>query len=313
MLKKTNRYNRHSWVAFEASVLVQQTFESIAIPFAGSAKLDWYLKLLNKRVLDNDICHWAWWSARARVENNSDQLSEADLEMILNDAESSQELRNPFLLTWFSEPDAVWLDNVRSNIDTIASESRKSLAILAGIMVGDYALSFDSETQSLRRPLSDVYSDLLNVVNRVIDNQRHNFSSNYEAHEFIIRTKADLLYANLPAPGSMLGFLESDRCWRESWVRGRGDIYAELFPRVKESFGGMVASKERYLQLLADLLERSKHMPKWAIGFQEGQPASMNEIAEVVRRYRPLQATYLKDMSDIIGGAKAYIIVAGSQ
>ena len=308
---RLNQSNKQSWVAFEASVLVQQTFDSIAIPFSGSAKLDWYLKLWNKRILDNDICRWAWWTAKARVENNNDQLSESDLDHIMKEADLPREqLNNPSLRNWFSEADATWLDNVRTNIEEMADESRKALAILGTIMVGDYILSFSPETESFRRPLSEVFSGLLSVVNRVIDNQSRNYSTNYEALEFIIRTKADLLYANLPLPGSMLAFLEGRQCWRESWIRGHGNIREELFPSIKESFGGLMASKERYLQVLSNMLERAKHMPRWAIGFLEGQPASLNEVSEIIRKYRPLQATYLKDMTDVVGGAKAYIILA---
>jgi hypothetical protein len=178
-------------------------------------------------------------------------------------------------------------------------------------LTGDYIFSFDNQTEHLRRPLSEVYADLLGVVNRIFDNQCKNIVSNFEAMEFIIRTKADLLYANLPAPGSMLAFLKSERCWREAWVRGHGDVYAELFPKIKGSFSGVVASKERYLQLLGDMLERAKHIPKWAIGFQEGRPASLAEVTEAVVKYRPLKATYSKDVSDFVGSAKVYIIVAG--
>lgn len=303
--------NRQSWVAFEASVLTQQDFESIAIPFAGSAKIDWYLKLWNKRILDNDVCQWAWWVARARVENNSEQLSENDLKIILKDAEKPrEELSNPTLLNWFSEEDAVWLDNARANIEELPSQTHKALAIMGGVLLGDYIFSFDSQTAHLRRPLSHVYRDLLGIVNRVFDNQCKNFTSNFEAGDFIIRSKADLLYANLPAPGSMLNFLRSERCWREVWVRGYGDVQAELLPKIKESLSGMVASKDRYLQLLTGLLERAKHIPKWAIGFQENRPASLDEMSDAIRKFRTVQATYSKDMSDFIGCSKIYIVVA---
>jgi hypothetical protein len=303
---------RQSWVAFEASVLTQQNFESIAIPFAGSARIDWYLKLWNKRILDNDVCQWSWWIARARVENNDEQLSENDLRVILNESEAPREnLSNPALTIWFLESDAVWLDNVRTNIDKLSNQTRKALAIMAGILVGDYIFSFDEDTKHLRRPLSDVYRDLLGIVNRVFDNQCKNFASNFEAGEFIIRTRADLLYANLPAPGSMLNFLRSERCWREVWVRGHGEVHAELFPKIKESLSGMVLSKERYLQLLSDMLERSKHIPKWAIGFQADRPASLAEIGDVIRKYRSIQTTYSKDISDFIGCSKVYIVIAG--
>jgi hypothetical protein len=311
---KGNDNNSRAGVAFEASVLAQQKFDSIAIPFAGSAKLDWYLKLWNKRVLDNDVCQWAWWIARARVENNREQLAESDLETILRDADHAREaLSNPALLRWFNATDAGWFDSVRGNIEELANETVKSLAIMAGIFTGDYLLSFDRETAFLRRPLSEIYLEMLKIVNRIIDNQAENRSTNFEAIEFIMRARADLLYARLPAPGSMLRFLESQRCWREAWVRGSGDIHSLLFPAIKNSLSGVVSSKERYLQILGEMLERAKHLPLWAISFQDDQPATLNEISEIIKKYRPVQASYLKDTSDIVGGAKCYIVIAAKK
>ena len=308
---KIDNYSSRSWVAFETSVLAQQNFDSVAIPFSGSAKLDWHLKIWNKRVWSNDICQWAWQVARARVENNREQLCDYDLGIILNDAEAERgPLNNASLRRWFGEQDARWLDNVRSNIAGLGSDAQKALALLAGVLTGEYILSFDAATAPLRRPLAEIYTEQIAYVNRIVDNQVMNRAANFEALEFIIRTKADLLYANLPRPGALVDFLQSPRCWREAWVRGHDDYQEALLPALKGSFGGNVMSKERYLKLLAELLERAKHLPAWAIGFQQGHPASLTEMVNEVKRQRPVKATYAKDMSDIIGGGHAYIVLA---
>src|SRR5262249_47862789 len=129
-----------------------------------------------------------------------------------------------------------------------ANEKLKALALWAGILLGDYILSFDETTDILRRPRALIYAELLKSINRIIDNQADNRAINMEALDFVIRTKADLLYVNLPIPNSMLAFLDSPRCWREAWVRGHGNIHEAIFPQIKNSFGGVVLSKERYLQ-----------------------------------------------------------------
>lgn len=308
---RIDNYSSRSWVAFETSVLAQQNFDSVAIPFSGSAKLDWHLKIWNKRVWSNDICQWAWQAARARVENNREQLGDYDLAIILNDADADRgPLQNRSLRQWFSETEARWLDNVRANIEALGNETRKALALLAGVLTGEYLRSFDKQTEHLRRPLGEIYAEQIVFVNRIIDNQVMNRAANFEALEFIIRTKADLLYANLPRPGALVEFLQSPRCWREAWVRGQGDYHEALLPALKGSFGGHVMSKERYLKLLGELLERAKHLPTWAIGFQQGYPASLTEMVNEIKRQRPVKATYAKDMSDIIGGGHAYIVLA---
>jgi hypothetical protein len=73
----------------------------------------------------------------------------------------------------------------------------------------------------------------------------------------------------------------------------------------------MVISKDRYRQLLAEMLDRAKHLPVWAISFSEHHPLSISEMNDVIKKHRALQATYTKDMSEIVGGVNAVIIIAG--
>jgi hypothetical protein len=62
------------------------------------------------------------------------------------------------------------------------------------------------------------------------------------------------------------------------------------------------------------MLERAKHFPLWAIAVHEdSSPASWSEITETVKKYRTIQTTYTKDMTDILGGTKAYIVTAGAK
>jgi hypothetical protein len=301
--------NNHSWIAFEASVLAQQQFDSVAIAFSGFAKLDWYLKLWNKRITNNDICQWAWWIARGKIENNSQQLDEFDLEILLPKSKNNSDLYIPSLRNYFSESDTIWLENLRHNIDKLNNETRKALAIFAGILTGEYLLSFCSETQHLKQPLSSVYTDMVRIVNQVIDNQSYNRSTNLTASEFITRTKVDLLYLNLPNPGSMLEFLNSPASWRETWTRKNNDFYAGLLSSVKDSPSGIISSKEQYLQIFSSLLEKAKHIPTWAITFLDDLPLSLEEMTEEIKKYRQIKTTYMKDFSEIVGQRKTYIVV----
>ncbi|MEY3282249.1 MAG: hypothetical protein RIR86_262, partial [Acidobacteriota bacterium] len=57
------------WLGFELNILRRLKFTSIAIPFAGAANLDWYLKFWGKEVYSNDLCQSAAAISRAYVEN----------------------------------------------------------------------------------------------------------------------------------------------------------------------------------------------------------------------------------------------------
>ena len=75
-----------SWLGFELSVLRRLKFRSVALPLAGEPHLGQYLKRLNVSVAANDPAEWAWTKSTAFVENNSEILTEADIDLVLADA-----------------------------------------------------------------------------------------------------------------------------------------------------------------------------------------------------------------------------------
>ena len=106
-----------SWLAFETNVLGRVEFDSVAIPFARRPELGMALKRRGKRVTANDILQSAWTLSLGTIQNNTDRLSEADLNTVLEDAYvPGIELDNAALKNWFSESDAWWFDNIRRNL-----------------------------------------------------------------------------------------------------------------------------------------------------------------------------------------------------
>ena len=71
------------WLGFELSVLRRLKFRSVALPLAGEPNLGLYLKRWNARVAANDPAQWAWTKSQAFVENNSETLTEQDLDALL--------------------------------------------------------------------------------------------------------------------------------------------------------------------------------------------------------------------------------------
>src|ERR687894_2372848 len=172
------------WLAFELSILRRLQFRSVANPFAGEPDLDVYLKRWGARVSVNDSAQWAWVRGRARVENNTERLTEEDVELVLDDAYVPRhKLYNPSLRRWFGETDAWWFDNVRANAEKLAP-AKRSLALDLGMAVGDYALSFDDDTRELRQPLSRAYKRLWDAAPAPFDNKQKNAASNRDARDF---------------------------------------------------------------------------------------------------------------------------------
>src|SRR5881394_1741768 len=176
------------WLGFELSVLRRLNFRSVAVPLAGEPNLGRYLKRWDARVLANDPARWAWTKSLAFVENNSETLTEEDLDTILDDAYVPRNyFHNPTLLTSFNETDAWWFDNVRANAERLESPYKRALALSLGMAVGDYVFSFNLDTRDLRQPLSlsNIFRRLLKTIPPPIDNRRSNTSSNKSAKAFL--------------------------------------------------------------------------------------------------------------------------------
>lgn len=297
------------WLAFELSILRRLKFRSAANPFAGESDLDVYLKRWNVRVASNDAAQWAWTKSIARVENNGVRLSEDDVAAILEDVYVPHyKLKNLALRRWFGETDAWWFDNLRAAAGRIEDRRKRALALTLGMMVGDYALSFDEETRELRQPLSRVYKRLWEADPAPVDNGLENTSVNQEARDFLASARADLLILRLPRAGRP-GARRPAWSWREEWVRGGDQFWEEFEGGRRGRLGSRVETKQQYLRHVEELLEAAQHLPAWAVVHTEDGFISSEELVETVRRLRRVATIYTKDFSEL-AGARAAVVTA---
>jgi hypothetical protein len=303
-----------SWLGFELSVLRQTKFRSVALPLAGEPHLGQYLKRWDVRVAANDPAQWAWTKSLAFVENNSEVLTEDDIDLVLADAYvPGSFFKNPTLVSWFNETDAWWFDNVRANIEKLVSPYKRALALSLGMAVGDYVFSFNLETRDLRQPLSltNVFRRLWRTLPSPVDNRQKNRSTNLSLRSFVAETyDMDLLFLRLPHPPRAADSRNARiLSWREDWLRQSRASRDNGHPDSR--FGTAVETKEQYLKLVEDLLHIAAHLPMWAIaGISDGF-VSTDELVETVADARRIDAVYTKDFSELLG-LKAIIITAGA-
>ncbi|MEK6302448.1 MAG: HD domain-containing phosphohydrolase [Acidobacteriota bacterium] len=297
-----SRYNAKRLLGFEASVLSQIEFRSIAMPFSGSAELALYLKTWGKLILANDQRAWAAAVAHARVQARV-PLAEDHIARVLDDVYvPGARLNNAGLRHWFGETDAWWMDNLRRNIESLEDEALRAQALAIGIQAGDFALSFDDETRDLRMPLTTAYWRLAGRAIMGPATNPHSQSFNLPAEEFIKQSRADLLYVSLPASQSESGGAEARSDWREAWVRGTDESRTNALAAVQ--------SRQSYLAAIDRLLRLGSPVKTWAVGCQETGLTSAQDIVEIIKEYRPVRATYSKDLTEVAGGLRSFIIVA---
>ena len=305
----------NGWLAFELGVLRRLKFDSVALPFTGEPEICVQLKSWKVRVAANDPMIWSYTKAFALIENNTEQLNEDDLNILLDDAYLPRDvLENPALLKWFNETDAWWFDNVRFNAERLEPYKR-ALALTAGMMTGDYVLSFNEQTRTLREPLSlpEVFRRMLACLPKPHDNAMRNKSTNQDVRNFVAeRHHTDLLFLRLPVPVTQTNTAKDPIVtWREEWLRGGDDFWLELERARDARLGSRVQSKQQYLGFVEDLLRTASHIPTWAIAHTENGFISTEELVEKIGRVRKVASIYSKDFSDMLG-VRASLIVATS-
>lgn len=300
-----------SWLAFELNVLRRQHFETVAIPFTADPSLGSYLKRDRKRILANDPLQSAWTRALAAIQNNGEQLTEEDINTVLEDVYvPGNRLRNPALRSWFSETDSWWFDNIRVNLDRLKSPFAFAIAASLAMATGDYVLSFTEATHDLRRPLSTVYRRLWTCLPETVNNGHNNSCQNKSAEDFIAESPADLLFMRLPPADSGGRTSVRDKAvWREEWLRGGDGFWPDFEAARHGKLGGPVETKSQYLKIVGTALSRATHIKTWAIAHVEGGLVSTQEIVNVIAGIRRVETIYTKDFSELTG-TRAVIITA---
>lgn len=307
----SNAMTPNGWLAFELGVLRRLKFKSVALAFTGEPDLGVYLKRWGVRVDANDLAQWSTTKAVAFIENNTEQLSEEDVSIVLEDAYVPRhKLYNPALRKWFNETDAWWFDNVRENAEKLASPTMRALALCLGMAVGDYALSFDEETREFRQPLSQVFRRAWLSQPPPVNNSQRNTCENREAREFVAEQHTNLLFLRLPRARGIHDLRRtSTTAWREEWLRGEDGFWDEIKKQQTGRLGTSVATKQQYLRFVEDLLRAALHLPQWAIAHAENGFIPTSDLVETINHVRKVETVYSKDFSELTG-LRATIITA---
>ena len=311
MFSKTNAPSQ-SWLAFELNVLRRLKFSSAIVPFSAEPHLGTHLKNWKIRVGANDLTQSGFVKSVAAIQNNGEKLTEADVEMILEDAYvPGYRLRNEALRNWFGETDAWWFDNVRANIEKLSTTETQAIALSIGTEVGDYVLSFNEATRRLRQPLSKVFRRLWATRPEAVGNNQNNTAQNKPAKDFIAENfTADLMFLRLPGAHNLsqreyLGWT----AWREEWIEGDDKFWTDLERAQAGKLGTSVETKSQYLRLLEEMLQTAAHVPKWAIAHVEDGFVSTQNIIETIGRVQRVDTIFTKDFSELTG-TKAVIITS---
>jgi hypothetical protein len=294
-----------SLLGFQVSVLRQIDFKTVAIPFCGWADLVWYLAALSKQVLSNDPRPWAALAGRAEIA--AEGLSEEQIFRILQDTYiPGVRMSNPELRRWFGEADAWWMDNLRRK--AMEDPTIQDQTLLLGMRAGDYAQSFGDSTCDLKRPLTVIFRELATHSHARLGAHPYNRAYNLPVQQFLRDARADMMYMNLPAGQADFCGPLARSSWHDTWILGRAPDALDDFSRLAT----LPQSKKTYLEMVDRMLSSASRIRKWAVECRDIGLASARDISDLIKTHRPIQATYSKDLTEVPGGLRNYIMISES-
>src|SRR6185295_17459266 len=130
--------------------------------------------------------------------------------------------------------------------------------------------------------------------------QPNNRSFCMPVEEFMRQARADVLFLSLPSGHTDTGGAEARNDWRESWVNSAA---------AEKNQTATSQSKQSHLDSIERLLRLASNYRTWAIEYQEPGLASAQDLLELIKEYRQVRASYSKDVTEVAGGLRSYIIV----
>ena len=205
----TTRYmgSKNKLLNYIWDVSAQFSFDSVLDLFSGSGVVSYMYKTKGKSVVSNDYMTMGSVITSALIENNNVVLSQDEIESLMEETVTDNFVFNTFRGIYFSDADNHFIDMVRTNINKLDDEYKKSIAMGAlirtctkkrprGIFtyVGD---RYNDGRMDLQKSFAIHFREAIELINSaVFDNGAINRSYNVDSMQ--LQEQADLIYIDPP-------------------------------------------------------------------------------------------------------------------
>jgi len=193
---------------FIQDVVSDLDFETCLDAFSGSGIVSYYFKKIGKEVYSNDFMKFPYLYNLATIQNDEEQLSMNDVDMLLHKNGRSQNfIQNTFKGLYFSDEENQFLDTVRINIEKLPSDYTKAIALSSLIRAclkkrprGIFTYvgyKYDDGRKDIQKSLKEHFLENVELFNKaVFSNGKKHISFNQDV--FSLDVKPDLAYFDPP-------------------------------------------------------------------------------------------------------------------
>lgn len=203
-----SKYRLLPWIY---SVLSKLSFDSALDAFSGSCCVAYLLKGMGKETHTNDLLNMSATISTALIENNTQTVSEADVELLLTyDSRHKRFIQKTYSGIFFDPEDLAFLDQIWWQIRKLKSQYKKAIALSALIRScakrqprGVFTISgnldhYKDGRRDLRLSIREHFLEQIHVYNQaVFDNGRENGANQGTIFDYT-SSACDLVYLDPP-------------------------------------------------------------------------------------------------------------------
>lgn len=310
------KYLLRSWL----QQFIPQDIHVVCDAFAGSQSMAFLFKQLGFKVITNDFLNFSHQIGLALIVNKDVILDKQDWELLLEpnpDPGYYNLLEEIYANIFFTQEQARVIDAIRGNIDRLANEFKRALAlailnrsltrkVTMGHFAHQQALNYANNPErikrnrSLIRPIQEIMSDILTEYNQAIfDNGQENLSYNLDALELLPQLQnVDLLYLDPPYCNSHADYqsfyhlLETNSMyWKDKEFINGTRRYS---PKRYSGFD----KKTAVLSSLQKLFAVADSVPHWLISYNDRSYPDIESLCGLISQYRPFRVERKEYLND---------------
>jgi DNA adenine methylase len=208
----SSRYmgSKHAILPFIYEALKDLEFNTVLDACSGSGAVSYLLKSMDKSVSSNDFLRFCYHTAQACVANNSENLSQEEVEHLLSlHSVGKNFITRTFRGLYFTDAENQFLDNLVSHILEMTSPFKQSIAFAAIIRAclrrrprGIFTYTgvrYNDGRRDLQLSLEQHFRNAVTLFNAaVFDNGQSNSALNYDIFSMPQDLNFDLVYIDPP-------------------------------------------------------------------------------------------------------------------
>ena len=272
--------------------------ESLFDAFSGGSSVSYQAKSKGLKVISNDILKINSTISKALIENNSEKLSCADIELIFAGEPKNGFMYENYSEVFFFSEECRQLDLYRENIKILNSEYKQALALalmrramirkmpysrfninwVKIVQLRDEKYSYEKYKRKRAYHNKSFKSHFLenwNDYNRaVFDNGRENIALNDDIFNLLNTVKADIIYLDPPYTGTMNNYYG---------FYGMLDEY--ISGKKSYAFENNFTDKNQAIELFDKLFSQLHNFKYWLLSYNNASYPTKEQLIELLNKY----------------------------